>query len=137
MDAYVDASGAFVALINGNAALVGAGKPLAGGADIKRRRSPGQGAYAHVTWIASPNEPSEAAIHNAVLSSAVCGMTDDNARRAAVALANYLRSLDGSPVSLPTEGAVLLAVETVTGPSLLPGNEFAYLVDALVNFEPI
>ncbi len=136
MDAYVDALSVCINLIN-RSAIVGAGKALAGGAVEKRPRSPGEGAVAHVTWIASPWESSEAAIHNALLSCSVYGATDANARRGAVALANLLRNLDGAPVLFPALGAQLDCVEQVTGPSLLRGGEHAYLVDALLNLSPI
>jgi hypothetical protein len=136
VDAYVDALDVCIALIN-SSAIVGADKPLAGGAVETRPRSPGSGAIAVVTWIASPWEPSEAAIHNAVLSCSVYGTTDANARRGAVALANLLRGIDGNPIPFPALGAALDCVEQITGPSLLPGNEYAYLVDAVCNLQPM
>lgn len=134
MDGYVDALAAFRTHINASP-IVGAGKALSNGVEINQRpRSPASGAVGFTTWIASPWESGEGDLHNAVLSTTVLGTTEDNARKAAVALANLLRNLDGDPVG--TEDAVLLCVEQVTGPSLLPGNEYAYLVDALVNFQP-
>jgi hypothetical protein len=135
VDAYVDALATCIELIN-RSPIVGAGKPLAGGAVDTRPRSPGSGAVAFVTWIASPWEPSEAAIHNALLSCSVYGATDANARRGAIALANLLRGIDGDPIAFPALGAQLDCVEQITGPSLLPGNEYAYLVDALLNLTP-
>jgi hypothetical protein len=132
VDAYVDALAACRELIN-RSAIVGKGKPLAGGAVEARPRSPGSGAVTVVTWIASAWEPSEGAIHNALVSCSVYGATDENARRAAVALANLFRGLDGDPIEFPALGSRLDCVEQVTGPSQLPGNEFAYLVDALLN----
>lgn len=134
---YVDALPAFCSLINGSP-IVGAGKPISNGmVRGQRPRSPGSGAVAWVTWIATPWETSDGDLHTALLSTLVLGTTDDNARRGAVALANYLRGLDGDPVPLPADAATVLAVEQVTGPALAPGNEFAYLVDTLCNFQPI
>lgn len=136
MDAYVDALAAFCALINGSP-IAGAGKALSNGVVYQQRpRSPASGAVGFTTWIATPWEAAEGDLHSAVLSTTVLGTTEDNARKAAIALANYLRGLDGDPVYLPAQQAQLLAVEQVTGPSLLPGGEYGYLVDALCNFQP-
>lgn len=134
MDGYVDALAAYCTHINASA-IVGAGKALSNGVRFDQRpRSPASGAIGFVTWIASPWESSEGDLHTALLSTTVLGTTEDNARKAAVALANLLRNLDGDPVN--GADGVLLCVEQVTGPSLLPGNEYAYLVDALCNFQP-
>ncbi len=134
MDAYVDALAAFCTHVN-SSPIVGAGKPLSNGIEFKQQpRSPASGAVGFTTWISSPWESSEGDLHSALLSTKVLGVTEDNARKAAVALANLLRNLDGDPV-IGADGT-LLCVEQVTGPSLLPGNEYAYLVDALVNFQP-
>lgn len=137
MDGYVDALAAFCDLLNASP-LTGKGAPVSNGFVYQQRpRSPASGAVAYVTWISSPWEAAEGDLHNAVLSTLVLGVTEDNARKGAVALANYLRRLDGDPVEITAEQAQLLAVETVTGPAQQPGNEFAYLVDAFVNLQPI
>lgn len=134
MDAYVDALAVYCTYINASP-LVGAGKALSNGVVYSQRpRSPASGAVGFVTWISSPWETSEGDLHTALLSTTVLGTTEDNARKAAVGLANLLRNLDGDPV--PGADGTLLCVEQVTGPSLLPGNEYAYLVDALCNFQP-
>jgi hypothetical protein len=137
VDGYVDALAAFCTLINGSA-ITGTGKPLSNGVVYQQRpRSPGSAAVGFVTWIATPWETSEGDLSSAVLSTSVFGTTEDNARKAAVALANLLRGWDGEPQLVPAETVALLCVEQVTGPSLLPGNEYAYLVDATCNFEPM
>lgn len=135
MDAYVDALAAFRDLINASP-IVGKGKPLAGGIVTDQRpRSPGQGAIGFTTWVATPNEDADG-LSSAVLSTLVLGLTDDNARKAAIALANFLRGFDGDPMPVSTQDATLLCVEQLTGPSVAPGNEYAYLLDALINFTP-
>lgn len=136
MDGYVDALAAFCTLVN-SSAITGEGKPLSNGLVYQQRpRSPASGAVGFTTWIATPWESSEGDLSAAVLSTTVLGTTEDNARKAAVALANLLRSYDGDPLPIPAANAALLCVEQVTGPALLPGNESGYLVDATCNFQP-
>jgi hypothetical protein len=136
--AYLPAETLIVAWINAQGWLVGAGNPLPLGAirANRRRRSPGQGAYAAISLIASSRDPSEAPIHAAVLSASVYGMTDENAEAAAVAYANLLDQTDGQPVNLGT--ATLLIADSITGPLYSPdGDEHRYLVDATCHLTPI
>jgi hypothetical protein len=121
--AYLPAETLIVAWINAQGWLVGAGNPLPLGAirANRRRRSPGQGAYAAISLIASSRDPSEAPIH---------------AEAAAVAYANLLDQTDGQPVNLGT--ATLLIADSITGPLYSPdGDEHRYLVDATCHLTPI
>lgn len=135
--AYVPAVTLVVAWVNSQTDwLVGPGHPLSGGASRRRRRSPGQGAYAHLMLIQSGRDPSEAPIHAAVLSASIYGATEANAEAAAVAYANLLDSQQGEGANIGA--AQLLVIDGITGPLESPdGDEARYLVDATFHLTPL
>lgn len=136
LTAYVDATAAVCTWINRQRdTLVGRGRPLAAGAHRDPQKSPASGAVAWVSTPSTTGDDSEAPISYALVSCAVYGMTDANAYRGAVALANAFHDLDGAPAA--AGDAVLLAVEQITGPNRLPdGVQHRYIVDALISLTP-
>lgn len=137
MGVYVDPLTAVETWINthGAGTLVGAGTPLANGVHLKRVRSPGQGAWALATWIGTTPDPSEAHLTTPLLSFSVYATEEPCARRAAIALANWLSQAEGQPI--PLGDAILACCDSITGPLFAPdGGEPRYLVDALMTFEP-
>jgi hypothetical protein len=131
---YADPLTAIIEWVN-RSPIVGRGKPLAGGASDERRRSPGQGAYVYLTWIATARDGSDGDLTLPVLSGSVYGMDERNARKAAVAYAQLIARLDGDPIT--SGGALVLCADQVTGPSWIPdGREPRYLVDATFSITP-
>ncbi|GGM53261.1 hypothetical protein ACFFX1_54995 [Dactylosporangium sucinum] len=133
--AYADATAAVCAWINAQQYLVGRGRPLAAGAHRDPQKSPSSGAVAWVTTTSTAGDLSQGAFSYPLLTIAVYGMTDANAARGAAAVANALAALEGD--AQPVGDTVLLAVDSITGPSRLPdGGEHRYLIDAVIAITP-
>jgi hypothetical protein len=134
VDAYVDPRAPIQPGINTPARgrLVGRGRPLSAGVHTDRQKSPGAGALAYMTWVGTSPDPSEAPLTAALLSFSVYAVTEEAARKGAIALANWLRQAEGQPI--PLGEATLACCDDITGPRI--GPDGAYLVDATLTFEP-
>lgn len=137
--AFVDAVAATIEWVNTQPDLVGAGSPLQGGAHRWRERSPGQGAYALIVYAGGGRAESEAPIHEARISASIYAGSEPAARVAAVAYANLLDQVEYlTPITLPESGAVLLSVDSITGPLHQPDiGEERYIVDAVLHLTSI
>lgn len=133
---YLDSEGAIRTWVNGQAWLVGPGRPLALGAHLgPRLRSPVRGCYLLLSRIGGgPDPASDVNVDAARLSGSVYGTKKLATANAAVAYGNLLVSV-AAPV--PVAGGRLLAVTDVTGPLYLPdGDEERYVVDAVFHIQP-
>ena len=137
MTTFVPAKTLVVDWLNAST-LTGRGHVLPGGVHVREPRSPGVGAYAVVTVIASTPDRGQATLHTSRLSITVRSGQHGAAETAAVAVANLLAGVvDGPPVVLP--GAVLQEVTGINGPTELVqfDRTDAYLIDADYLFQPI
>lgn len=132
--ARVTAVTAIRAWINTHPTLSGAGKPLPLGAFRTQSRSPGQGAYVTLHRLDGTDALiAEEAADQARIAGVVYAGTDEAAETAAVAYANALAALSGTPT--PMGDAICLVVDDITGPLLVDnqagdGEQWAYEVDA-------
>lgn len=135
-DAFVDAEAVLQQWVNSQTTtLVGPGNPVALGAHLRRLRSPGKGAYVHLSRIGGYDDTSEMPVDNARMTGSVYAGTKEAAGKAAFAYANALRGLQGKPVTV--DAGTILNVVQITGPLYAPdGDEERYLVDAIVAMRP-
>lgn len=151
--AVVDAEGALTAYVNSlTTTLVGAGHPLTLGAwlgdgprQTERPRGKYAGAYAVLSRVGGgPNATDQMPWDYPRVSASIYGLTRLQAATAAIAYANTLLALDGTPVTVTwtpqdqaVRQAVLLVVDQVTGPTeIRGGSEPQYLVDAVIVCTP-
>jgi len=122
------------AWINTHPTLTGRGRPLEHGAFRGRVRSPSRGAYLMLTRIDSADALiAEDAADQARIAAVIYAATDEAAETAAVAYANALAALSGTPT--PMGDATCLVVDAITGPLFVDdragdGEQYAYAVDA-------
>jgi hypothetical protein len=135
---FVDAVGALRSWINAQTAtLVGAGNPLQKGAHLHHLVGARPAVYALLEELPSrhsddsPEDPDMIA----VVSFQVYGDTREAATAGAVALAEALTSLTGTPALV--EGATLQAADDVQGPSWIPDGDTPRLIlQATVRMSP-
>ena len=138
MPTFVDAEAAVRDWINSlTATLVGAGRPLAQGAHLKRLRSAAGTCYALLSVVGGTTGLApEAPHHRARISASIYGPTKEAAATAAVAYANTVAGLRGAPQ--PMGAASCLCAADVTGPLyVIDIDEPRYLVDADFYFRPV
>lgn len=132
--ARVTAVKAVLAWVNSHTTLTGQGKPIALGGYRARPRSPGHGAYLTLHRLDGTDALiAEDAADQARIAGVIYAGTDEMAETAAVAYANALAALSGTPTAMGD--ATCLVVEDITGPLLVDeragdGELFAYSVDA-------
>ena len=120
--------------INGLTTLVGPGRPLALGAHRTRLRSPGQGAYALIYRVGGISDLiAEEPVDRARVGALIYAGTDEAAETAAVAYANTVEGLSGTPAVMGD--ATCLVADDITGPLLVDHSntdldQFVYSVDA-------
>lgn len=134
---FQDAEGAIAAWINAQTGtLVGAGRPLAQGAHLTRRRSAANTCYALITLIAGSAEVTPEVPHQrARISAQIYGPTKEAAAIAAHAYANAVLALRGVPTAAGP--AMVLCSDNLTGPLYaIDVDEPRYLVDADFYFLP-
>lgn len=131
---YLLATPAVRAWVNSRADLVGPGQPLAAGAFLEPPRSPGQGAYAVLSRVANGADlVAEDVIDSPRISATILAGTIEAAEAAAVAYANAVASLTGTPAAMGD--ATCLVADNITGPlyvdlRLSDQNVYQFLVDA-------
>lgn len=129
---FTDAEAALRDWVNAQPTLVGEGKPLAKGAHLHELRGAATVCYALLSVVGSGTAlGAEDPDHRARVSASVYGPTKEAATAAAVAYANALLSLDGSPVAMT--GATCLVVDpgSISGPLWAPdGAGPRLIVDA-------
>jgi hypothetical protein len=135
----VKAEQAWAAWVNTCPGLAGPGNPLAGGAFLGAQvRSPANGAYAVGSRL-SQAVPAVVAeddlVDTARISAMVYAGTVAEAETAAVAYANAIRGLRGSPVPMGDTGVWCLAHDNLSGPQFVAqpsagGEEFSFEVAA-------
>jgi hypothetical protein len=129
---YVDAMGAMRAWMNSRTdTLVGPDKPLWLGAHLKVLGAGEPKAYAYLEENFSTRslDSGENPDMLASLSAQVYGNTREAATIAAVALAEELSTeLEGRETPVPDAGAILYAVDDITGPSWTPDGDRPRLV---------
>ncbi|MFI7449542.1 hypothetical protein ACIBQX_18745 [Nonomuraea sp. NPDC049714] len=137
--ARVAATAAVLAWANAHPTLTGPGNPLDQGAFRDQIRSPSRGAYLVLARIDGADAlVAEAPIDEARVAGLVFAATDEAAETAAVAYANALSALTGTPT--PMGDATCLVVDAITGPQFLDdgagarGELYAYQVDATFFF---
>jgi hypothetical protein len=137
--ARVAATAAVLAWVNDHPTLTGLGNPLDQGAFRDQVRSPSRGAYVVLARIDGADAlVAEEAIDEARIAGLVFAATDEAAETAAVAYANALAVLSGTPT--PMGSATCLVVDGITGPQFLDdragasGELYAYQVDATFFF---
>ncbi|WP_101791028.1 hypothetical protein [Nonomuraea indica] len=114
--------------------LTGPGNPIALGAHRRHPRSPGHGAYVLLSRIGRAGDlVAEDLIDSPRISASIYAGTDEAAELAAVAYANAVIALSGSP-SVIGDSRCLIADEVV-GPLLVDNHDsereqWQYLVDA-------
>lgn len=131
----VAAVGAVLAWVNDHPTLTGEGHPLDQGAFRGQVRSPSRGAYLELYRIDGADAlTAEEGADQARIAGVIYAGTDEAAEVAAVAYANALCQLTGTPAVM---GDVLcLVVDDITGPQLIDGRAgssgelYAYQVDA-------
>lgn len=134
MPGYVAAVSIVRDWLNSIDTLTGSGKPIALGARRRHPRSPGQGAYALLSRIGRAADlVSEELLDSPRISASIYAGTDEAAELAAVAYANTVSSLTGSPVLMGDERC--LVADDVVGPLLVDNHDsereqWQYLVDA-------
>lgn len=127
----VDAEGAVKYWVNNNSVLSGPGTPMPKGAQLRRLRSPYQGAYALLRRVGGEvaNFSAEATIDRARVSAMFYGVSLEGASTAAVAYANAIERIRTRTVMGST---ICEFVANITGPTDTTTNqdEPRYLVDA-------
>lgn len=114
--------------------LVGPGKPIAVGAHRRHPRSPGHGAYVLLSRIGRASDlVAEDVLDSPRISASIYAGTDEAAEIAAVAYANTVAALTGSPAGMGAERC--LVADDVVGPLLVDNHDsdreqWQYLVDA-------
>jgi hypothetical protein len=114
--------------------LVGPGQPLARGAFRAQPRSPGQGAYAVLSRIGRSGDlVAEDTVDSPRISASIFAGTDEAAEIAAVAYANAVDALRGTPAVMGE--ARCLVADDIAGPLLVDNHDsdreqYQYLVDA-------
>lgn len=132
--AYVAAVRLVRAWLTSQTALVGPGKPIPLGAFRQHPRSPGHGAYVLLSRIGRAADlVAEDVIDSARVSASIYAGTDEAAEDAAVAYANAVSALTGSPALIGD--ARCLVADDVVGPLLVDNHDsdreqYQYLVDA-------
>ncbi|MFD1547014.1 hypothetical protein [Nonomuraea guangzhouensis] len=132
--AYVAAVRLVRSWLTSQTTLVGPGKPIALGAFRQHPRSPGQGAYVLLSRIGRAGDVvAEDVIDSARISASIYAGTDEAAEDAAVAYANAVTALTGSPAVIGD--ARCLVADDLVGPLLVDNHDsdreqWQYLVDA-------
>ncbi len=119
--------------------------PLANGAFLRSQRSPAGGAYA-VLNSAPPRSGAQGVVAEdgtvsvSRIIALIFGGTVEAAELAAVAYANAVRSLKGSPEPMGTSGVVCLVTDNLLGPAFVPTpttEQWCFSVDAdFVLYQP-
>lgn len=139
--AFVDAEGVLAAWLNVQPGLVGPGNPMPLGVVFQHLRTGTAGTYALISIVGGTDDIT---FSYPRLQLAVYGPNRQATAVAAAALANTLRAVSGTPQTvladerandLPTP-AVILAVDQVTGPTYVPGDEDQYVLTCLVMLTP-
>jgi hypothetical protein len=132
--ARVAAVKAVLAWVNSHPTLTGPGNPLDQGAFRTQVRSPSRGAYLVLARIDSTDAlTAEEGVDQARIAGVVYAGTDEAAEDAAVAYANALCQLTGTPAVMGD--AICLVGGDIVGPQFIDdragssGELFAYQVD--------
>lgn len=134
--AFVDDEAAVAEFVNASSIAGSNGGGVVKGAHLQKLRTAAAGSFLVVSSLAGTDGDGDVNIHLARVSTAAYGSSKADAKVAAVAYANLLRTADGLPVALPS--ARLYAVEDITGPTWVPdGAEPRYVVDATFVFQPL
>lgn len=133
--ARVAAVKAVLAWVNAHPTLTGEGNPLDQGAFRGQVRSPSRGAYLELYRIDGADAlTAEEGVDQARIAGVIYAGTDEAAEDAAVAYANALCQVTGTPAVMGD--AVCLVVDDIVGPQAVDnragpgGDRFAYQVDA-------
>lgn len=134
MPGYIAAVTVVRAWLNGIETLVGPGNPITLGAHRQHPRSPGHGAYVLLSRIGRAADlVAEETLDSPRISASIYAGTDEAAELAAIAYANTVSSLTGSPAQMGAERC--LVADDVVGPLLVDNHDndreqWQYLVDA-------
>lgn len=132
--ARVPAVKAVLDWVNAHEQLVGRGRPLSRGAFRTLPRSPADGAYVLLYRLdGSDALNAEEPADQARIAGVVYAPDDEAAEAAAVAYANAIGELTGTPTGMGD--AVCLVADDVVGPQFIDnragnGEQYAYQVDA-------
>lgn len=132
--AFVAAVGIVRDWLTAQTGLVGPGKPIALGAFRQHPRSPGNGAYVLLSRIGRAADlVAEDVIDSPRISASIYAGTEEAAELAAVAYANAVTSLTGSPAVMGDTHCLI--ADDLVGPLLVDNHDsdreqWQYLVDA-------
>jgi hypothetical protein len=133
--AFVDDEGLVAQWVNASAIVGSNGGVLTKGAHLQKLRTGAAGSYIVLSSLGGDDGDREPNLFYARVSAGVYGPNKADAKTAALAYANLLRT-PSAPT--PLTGARLLAVEGIDGPTWVPdGAEPRYVVDADFVFQPL
>jgi len=133
--AFVDDEALVRDWVNASSIVGDNGGVLKKGAHLGRLRTGAAGSFIVLSSLGGDDADGEPNLHHARVSAGVYGASKADAKTAALAYANLLRT-PAAPV--PLTGARLLAVEGIDGPTWAPdGAEPRYVVDADFVFQPL
>lgn len=136
--AFVDDEACAAEWVNASSIAGGNGGPVVKGAHLQRLRTAAAGSFIVLSSLGGTDGTGDVNIHLARVSAGVYGASKADAKTAAVAYANLLRTADGLPAVLT--GGRLYAVEDINGPLWVPDGpigEPRYVVDATFVFQPL
>jgi hypothetical protein len=120
--------------VNASAIAGSQGGVVVKGAHLQKLRTGASGSFIVLSSLGGDDGDGEPNLHYARVSAGVYGASKADAKTAALAYANLLRTV-AAPVALT--GARLYAVESIDGPTWVPdGPEPRYAVDATFVFQP-
>lgn len=134
MPGYVVAVPVLLAWLNGIDTLTGPGNPIELGAFRAHPRSPSRGAYILLARIGRATDlVAEDRLDSPRISASIYAGTDEAAELAAIAYANTVSALAGSPAQMGDERC--LVADDVVGPLAVDNHDsdreqWQYLVDA-------
>lgn len=132
--AFVDDEALVQQWVNASTIAGSQGGVVAKGAHLQKLRTGAAGSFIVLSSLGGDDGEAEPNLHYARVSAGVYGASKADAKTAALAYLNLLRTI-AAPVALT--GARLYAVEGIDGPMWAPdGAEPRYMVDATFIFQP-